>query len=213
MPFALLLALVAMASATLLTYLYDRDAPLPARLCAGACTGFAALGLMGFVLASLTGLTPASLSLTGVLAAAPLLLLARRDWRERVGAGIVETLRAVRLAVVRPGKGATGILVFYLLAALLFWFVFDRAMYQHPGGVFTGVDNNIGDLPFHLSIVTGFAHGANFPPQHTEFAGVRLTYPFMIDFVAAMFVRAGASLEGALFWQNFVLALSLTGLL
>ncbi len=86
-------------------------------------------------------------------------------------------------------------------------------MYQNSVGVFTGVDNNIGDLPFHISIITGFAHGENFPPQHTEFAGVRPTYPFIIDIVAAMFVRAGASLAGALFWQNFVLALALTGLL
>ncbi len=28
-----------------------------------------------------------------------------------------------------------------------------------------------------------------------------------------MFVRAGATLEGALFWENFVLALALVGLL
>ncbi len=214
MPFAFLLALVAITSATLLTYLYDPDALFLSRLCAGACTGFAALGLVGFVIASLIGLTPVSLALTGLLVAAPLVLLARREWRERINVDIVESARVVRAALTRPGRGgATGALIFYLLVALLFWFTFDRAMYQNPGGVFTGVDNNIGDLPFHLSIITGFAHGANFPPQHTEFAGVRLTYPFIIDFVAAMFVRAGASLQGALFWQNFVLALSLTGLL
>ncbi len=34
MPFALLLGLAAIAGATLLTYLYDRDAPLWPRLCA-----------------------------------------------------------------------------------------------------------------------------------------------------------------------------------
>ncbi|MGB8507235.1 MAG: hypothetical protein WCD76_02420, partial [Pyrinomonadaceae bacterium] len=213
MPFALLLALIAIASATLLTYLYDRDASFPARLCAGTCTGFAALGLVGFIVASMLGLNAASLLVTGTLIAAPLLMLGRREWRARVGADIAELLRVVRLSVVRPGKGETGTLIFYLVAALLFWFVFGGAMYENPAGVFTGVDNNIGDLPFHLSIITGFAHGANFPPQDTEFAGVRLTYPFIIDFLAAMFVRAGASLQGALFWQNFVLALSLVGLL
>ena len=86
-------------------------------------------------------------------------------------------------------------------------------MYQTPEGIFTGVDTNLGDLPFHLAVVTGFAHGENFPPQHPEFAGVRLTYPFVVDFVAAMFVRAGATLEGAMFWQSFAMMMSLMGLL
>jgi len=111
------------------------------------------------------------------------------------------------------GKGGAGVLVFYAAAAVLFWLVYARAMYQTPEGIFTGVDTNLGDLPFHLAVVTGFAHGENFPPQHPEFAGVRLTYPFVVDFVAAMFVRAGATLEGSLFWQNFAMMMSLVGLL
>ena len=213
MPFALLLALAAIAGATLLTYLYDRDATFPARLCAGVCTGFAVLGLSGFVVASFIGLNAAALLIAGALAAAPLLLLKKSAVRLLVRADILESVRVVRQAILRPEKGATGALLFYCCAALVLWLVFDRAMYQTAEGVFTGVDNNIGDLPFHLAIITGFAHGENFPPQHPEFAGVRLTYPFMVDFVAAMFVRAGASLQGALFWQNFALALSLTGLL
>ncbi len=213
MPFALLLALVAIAGATLLTYLYDREARLWSRLCAGVCTGWAALGLVGFVLASLLGLTPVALVLAGALTASPLLLLLRKDLRERVRADARESARVLGEAVARPGRGAGAEVLFYIVAALLFWLVFDRAMYVNGGGVFTGVDNNIGDLPFHLSIITGFVYGDNFPPQHPEFAGVKLTYPFIVDFIAAMFVRAGATIQGALFWQNFALALSLTGLL
>src|SRR5829696_982367 len=78
MPFALLLALAAIAGATLLTYLYERDAGLSARLCVGVCTGFAALGLVGFVAASVVGLNAASLTVAGALAGLPLLLLSRR---------------------------------------------------------------------------------------------------------------------------------------
>ncbi|HVF57016.1 MAG TPA: hypothetical protein VM934_12755 [Pyrinomonadaceae bacterium] len=213
MPFALLLALVAVASGTLATYLYDRDATFPARLCTGVCTGLAALGLVGFVVASWVGLTPLSLVVSGALVSSPLLLLSRREWRVRVRADVAKTSGVVRQAVSRPGRGATGTLIFYVAAALLFWFVMGHAMYVSDGGIFTGVDNNLGDLPFHISIISGFTQGENFPPQHTEYAGVRLTYPFLVDFLAAMFVRAGASLEGTLFWQGFVLALSLTGLL
>ncbi|MBV9929160.1 MAG: hypothetical protein JOZ96_29380 [Acidobacteria bacterium] len=208
MPFALLLALAAIAGATVLTYLYDRDASVWSRLCAGVCLGFAALGLVGFVLASLLGMGPLALALAGAVCASPLLLLSASRRRR-----LALDLREGAQAVTRPGEGRAGLLVFYAVAALLFWLVYARAMYQTPEGIFTGVDTNIGDMPFHLAVVTGFAYGENFPPQHPEFAGVRLTYPFVVDFVAAMFVRAGATLEGALFWQNFAMIMSLVGLL
>ncbi|MFL6331886.1 MAG: hypothetical protein ACJ754_00925 [Pyrinomonadaceae bacterium] len=211
MPFALLLALAAIAGATVLTYVYDRDAGIWSRLCAGVCLGFAALGLVGFVLASALGMGPAALALAGVVCGSPLLLLSRTGWRARLAADVREGFGVVGRAA--SGRGGAGVLVFYLVAALLFWLVFARAMYQTADGIFTGVDTNLGDLPFHLAVVTGFAGGENFPPQHPEFAGVRLTYPFVVDFVAAMFVRAGATLEGALFWQNFAMIMSLVGLL
>ena len=38
----------------------------------------------------------------------------------------------------------------------------------------------------------GFVRGQNFPPEHPELAGVRLTYPFGVDLAAAPAVAAGA---------------------
>ncbi|MDQ3917627.1 MAG: hypothetical protein M3348_04050, partial [Acidobacteriota bacterium] len=213
MPFALLLALAATAGATALTYLYEEEALLWSRLCAGVCVGMALLGLAGFVLASRLGMTPLALALAGVLSASPLLLLLRRDLRARAGRDAREGLRVARESFALRRGGAGGVLVFYLAAALVFWFVFAHAMYRDARGIFTGVDTNIGDLPFHLAVVTGFAYGDNFPPQHPEFAGARLTYPFVVDFVTAMFVHAGASLEGAMFWQSFALMSAVVGLL
>lgn len=211
MPFAFLLAVAALCGGTLTTYFYDRDAPFAARLCAGTATGFAALGLVGFILASFFGLTPLTLVVSALITASPLALLLQREWREQAARDASEMWRRVRGEKGRDRK--RGMLVFYAGVALLFWLLFGRVMYVRGGEVFTGVETNLGDLPFHISIITGFAFGDNFPPQHTEFAGVRLTYPFLVDFVAAMFVRAGASLRGALFWENFVLALALVGLL
>ena len=213
MPFALLLALLAVAGATTLTYLYDRGATVWARLCAGVCVGFAALGLVGFVAASWLGMTPAALALAGAVVASPLALLLKRERRARAWADVREGFGGLRLVLARPGKGASASLVFYVAAALLFWHVCGRTMYEEESGVFTGIDTNIGDLPFHIAVISGFAHGENFPPQHPEFAGVRLTYPFVVDFVTAMFVRAGATLRGALFWQNYATMMALVGLL
>ena len=62
-------------------------------------------------------------------------------------------------------------------------------------------------------MVSSFAFGENFPPEHPHLAGARLTYPFVADFIAAMFMRTGMSLSGAFFIENYVLGLALVGLL
>jgi hypothetical protein len=213
MPFALLLALAVIGGATTLTYFYDRGAPLWWRLSAGVCVGFAALGLSGFVLASFGGMTPWVLATAGAVAGSPLLLLLKGVWRERVRADAARAAGALRAVVERPGRNGGGTLVMFVALAAVFWLVFANAMYRDGRGVFTGLDTNIGDLPFHVALVTGFAHGENFPPEHPEMAGVKLTYPFVADFVTAMLVGAGSTLEGAFFWQGFLTMLALAGLL
>lgn len=213
MVLALSLTLIATLGGALASYLYDEDAPIGARLCAGACTGLAALGLLGFIFASLLGLALPAIALAAVAAATPFALLKNDNLRATVSADVLEALRRSRRAVLRPSWSAIGSFIFYALVAALLWTVFERALFELPDGVYTGVQNNYGDLPFHLSVITSFARGENFPPQDPTFAGVRFTYPFLSDFVAAMFVRGGASLRGAMFVENFVLALSLVGLL
>jgi hypothetical protein len=213
MLFALALALVAMAGGAALTYLFDEDAPLVARLCMGACIGFAALGLFGFILASFFGFTSFALILTAAVVAAPLVLVAERKRRAQVSADFHTAARGLHRAVLHPTRRTTVYAVFYAFIVLVLWLVFDRAMIELPDGIYTGVQNNYGDLPFHLSIITSFTDGANFPPEDPTFAGARFTYPFVADFVAACFVRAGASLRQAMLLENFLLALSFVGLL
>src|SRR5258705_3930980 len=86
-------------------------------------------------------------------------------------------------------------------------------MIQDNKGISTGLLNNFGDLPFHLSVITGFAYGQNFPPDDPTYSGVRFTYPFLSDFVSAIFVRCGADLRQSMFIENFMLALAFVGLL
>jgi uncharacterized membrane protein YhaH (DUF805 family) len=108
---------------------------------------------------------------------------------------------------------AAGYFLFYAVSAVLLWLIFDRALLELPTGIYTGVLNNYGDLPFHLSVITRFAFGQNFPPEDPTFAGVRFTYPFITDFISAMFVRAGASLRGSMFIENWILGIALVGVL
>ena len=91
--------------------------------------------------------------------------------------------------------------------------VFNRAVFERPDGIYTGVMNNLGDLPLHLQVINSFAQGNNLPPQDPTFAGVRFAYPFLVDFLAAMLVRAGAGVIFAMWLQNMVMAMALVGLL
>jgi hypothetical protein len=108
---------------------------------------------------------------------------------------------------------AVGYVSFYGAVAAVLVLVFANAMYTQADGIYTGVANDLGDLPFHLQVTSGFLYGHNFPPEHPEFAGVRFAYPFLCDFLTAMLAGAGAPLSSAMFLQNLLLALAMVGLL
>ncbi|HEY6232049.1 MAG TPA: hypothetical protein VIW64_12380 [Pyrinomonadaceae bacterium] len=211
---SLVLVLLVTAAGTFASYLYDDDANLAARLCAGACTGIAALGLFGFVLASFLGLTPPAILLTlVVILALPIFVLSNRDRRMFVQDDLRRTTRTLRRGLNKPELIPWAYTIFYLVVAAILWRVFQRAVIETPEGLYTGVLNNFGDLPFHLSVITGFSFGNNFPPQDPTYAGVRFTYPFLTDFISAIFVRCGADLRQSMFIENFIVALAFVGLL
>src|SRR5689334_20573989 len=188
---SLLLALLVTFSGTVVTYLYDENASLGARLCTGLCLGLAAFGLIGFVVASFIGLSGVAILISTAICCSPIAILTDARHRER----LIRDFNAVTRKLSDPGSASIGYAAFYLLIALVLWKVFDRAVIVDEHGLSTGLLNNFGDLPFHISVITGFAYGNNFPPEDPTFAGVRFTYPFMSDFISAMFLRCGADLR------------------
>lgn len=213
MILSLALSLIAVASGALLTYTYEDDAPLAVRLCSGACIGFGAMGLIGFILASFFGLNFATLFLTLVIIAAPLSLLIDEARRRAVNTQINQAIAATSRAISKPDRWAIINFVFYAVVVVSMWLIFSRALLEKSDGMYTGVLNNYGDLPFHLSVITRFAFGQNFPPEDPTFAGVRFTYPFITDFVSAMFVRAGSSLRDSMFIENWIVGVASVGVL
>jgi hypothetical protein len=205
---SLVLVLLATVSGTLASYLYDDGASLAARISGGACAGLAFLGLVGFVFSSFLGLTPVTILLTAAVLASSFLILVDKDRQQSVKADLAAASHAIR----NPDRVTLGYAAFYLAISILFWRVFDRAVIESPAGIFTGLLNNFGDLPFHVSVITSFAWGNNFPPQDPTYAGVPFTYPFLTDFVSAVFVRCGASLRESMFIENFVVAVAFVGL-
>jgi len=210
---SLALALLVIFSGTLATYLYDDDAPFQARLCSGACLGITALSLLGFVFSSLLGLTGTTVLLSALVCSLPLALLAKETYSVQFQKDLSGVSQTIRRLTSKPDAVSIGYVVFYVVTALVLWQVFSKAMIQDSEGVSTGLLNNFGDLPFHLSVITGFAYGNNFPPEDPTYAGVRFTYPFLSDFASAMFVRTGSDLRESMFIENFILAISFVGLL
>jgi hypothetical protein len=208
MTVSLLLALLVTLSGTIATYLYDDNATLGARLCSGACLGLAALSLAGFVVASIIGLSGVAVLLSAAICCSPLALFTDAAIGKRFKQDLQNALRSVS----NPTATSAGYFLFYLAIALVFWKVFDRAVIEDNTGLSTGLLNNYGDLPFHISVITSFAYGNNFPPEDPTYAGVRFTYPFASDFISAMFLRCGADLRQSMFVENFLLAISFVGL-
>lgn len=214
MVISLALVLLVTGGGTLLTYLYDEGCAFAARLCAGACIGIASLGLIGFVFASFLGLTPLSILLTAlVVGVLPLLTLRNRSRRRAVQQDLRSVRRSFGQLLSHPSELPLGSIFFYVAVAVILFQVFSRAMIVVPEGVYTGLLNNFGDLPFHISVITSFVYGNNYPPEDPTYAGVRFTYPFLTDFVSAIFVRCGADLRWSMFLENFMVALAFVGLL
>jgi hypothetical protein len=210
---ALGLTLIAIASGAVLTYTWEGDEPLASRLCAGTCIGFALMGLICLLLALVIGLTSVTLALTALLMATPLAMLKSPQIRSRLDQDFTQATQSISRAASRPNTWGLIYFLFYATVAIVMWLIFSRAMFEKPDGIYTGVLNNYGDLPFHLSVITRFAFGQNFPPEDPTFAGARFTYPFMTDLISAMFLRGGASLRDSLFIENYAIGVALVGVL
>lgn len=205
---ALALVLLAIAAGAVVSYAYDDDASLVARLGYGAATGTAALGLVGFPVAEFAGIGPGTV-VAAVVVPLPLLALARPAVRARVRSQF-----AAERATLGAGRGwrdfrTFGPVVYAVVVAVFLIVVFDRVLFSNGGALYTGYVNNLGDLPFHMQITASFVHGQNFPPEDPIYAGTGFAYPYLSDFLAAMLVNLGASMRDALLVQNLTLAAAL----
>src|SRR3981189_3593287 len=152
MILAITLALVVTAAGAIATYIYDEGASLGARLCTGACIGLAAFGLIAFVLAMVLGLTPKSIAIATILTASPFVLLLNPDRRRQVTGDVETAASAIHRFVIHPTGPTVVYFLYYGAVAVVMWLLFNRAMIVKPEGIYTGVLNNFGDLPFHLSV-------------------------------------------------------------
>ncbi|MBO0724604.1 MAG: hypothetical protein J2P52_03310 [Blastocatellia bacterium] len=173
----------------------------PTRMAIGSVLGMAALSWVAFLTALPYGLNAISIGATVAIFAIGLAIQIRFIGRGR----IVDALRQCEMSL-------GGAVYYAAWTALLAW-LFSRVVMFYPDGMHTAPANNYGDLPFHFSVITSFAYGENLPPQNPILAGMKFTYPFLIDFLTAFFIRCGADWRSAFFVENIALALGLVRLI
>jgi hypothetical protein len=205
--FACTLLTVAIVGGSLLTFLYQGPSSLALRLVMGACTGVTLLATFGFVLSAFLGLTVTSLAASAGLMLLPFLLLVKRRYRQQLREELRSAFQHIR------EKKILWTILLYACLALVLGLVFGRNMVERPEGIYTEVSNNLGDLPFHLQVISSLVYGKNIPVEDPTYTGARFTYPVLADFLTAMLVWAGAPVAAAMWMQNMLLALALTGLL
>ncbi len=160
--------------------------------------GLVGLSWVGFLCALIGGLNWVTISVTTAIWVIAGIILLRMH-----GRGIEKTQRKPRLLDVAP----------YFVWLVFFCWLFSRVIMIEADGLHTAPANNYGDLAFHFSVVTSFAEGDNFPPRNPIFYGLKFTYSFLIDFLAAFFHKAGANWAAAFFLPNLILTLALVGLI
>jgi len=199
--FIISISLLAIANGALLTLPVIEKTQSATRIAIGSVIGIAALSWIAFLTALALGLNAISIGITVGILAIGLAIQIRFIGRERIG----DALRDFEISL-------SGVIYYAAWTSLLAW-LFARVVMFYPDGMHTAPANNYGDLPFHFSAITSFAYGENLPPQTPIFAGMKFTYPFLIDYLTAFFIRCGADWRSGFFVENIALSLALVHLI
>lgn len=205
MLFSILFIILISFGALGLTYLLTNDRPLMQRLAMACIIGTAVFGTVGFLAASIFGLTTVAVVIAFVVTASPLVVF-RDQTHLKIFKHDIAKAKG-KIVGASPRKALR--FVYYAFFLILFALFFDRAMVLNGIEIFTGGSNNLGDLPYHLGAITSFLEIPSFPPDNPNFAGAKFTYPFIADLVTAMFVRLGSGVREAMLVQNVAWAFSL----
>ena len=82
------------------------------------------------------------------------------------------------------------------LTLLAIWLQYSHVMRVDSAGNWRVGQSTYGDLPMHLSFVTGLI-GKKFPADYPFYPGARLSYPFLTDSLSSTFYLLGCSLQAA----------------
>lgn len=145
----------------------------------GAVLGLTVFTTVAYILSTLLPLLPATWVTLLVMAGGVVGLLI---WRRQAAWATWQALPLDRTAVI-----------IFLVTLAFFSLIAPKLLISRPDGLYTGIINAYGDIAWHMANITAFTEGQSVPPENPIFAGTRLTYPFLTNFLSAMLLGSGAS--------------------
>jgi len=201
MPLSPVFIIVSIVFGFAITLLLKEKLLLEERIFYGILIGFASSTWIGFIESLYFGLDTKTIIITSsVLLLSTLLILYITFFKRK---------HAFSYKAISQSEVLLPILILICIFLPLFYILFSRVILWKVGGLYTGLAYNLGDLPYHWSIVNSFLFGENFPPEHTLFNGYPLRYYFLSDFFTALLIKSGLSQWSAYTFQGVVLSIVL----
>lgn len=76
-----------------------------------------------------------------------------------------------------------------IFICLIFSYLSSQLLISKEGELYVQPVHSYGDISLHLSIISSFAYGKNFPPENPNLAGTPISYPFLMDYITAIFIN------------------------
>ncbi len=212
MTFVVLFIIISIITGFLLTYLLSARYSIFERVAYGTVIGLGLHTWIVYLFSLLWGLQLKSLYISAILLivlCSVILIIKWTSFKEKIISEIQDIKNDFLLNKV---SYYVHIAVFSFFTTI-FWRLFYRTIIWKKDGMYIGLPNNYGDLPLHLAYITSFVWGNNIPPQDPSFAGEKLVYPFLSDFLSAIFLKLGLDFRDILFIPGLLLTVAFYSIL
>ncbi|MFN3533668.1 MAG: hypothetical protein ACK41Q_14390, partial [Candidatus Brocadia sp.] len=212
MTFVILFIIISIITGFLLTYFLSARYSIFERAAYGAVIGLGLHTWIVYLFSLLCGLQFKSLYISSILLivlCSVILIIKWTSFKEKIVSEIQDIKDDFLLNKI---SYYVHIAVFSFFTTI-FWRLFCRTIIWKKESMYIGLPNNYGDLPLHLAYITSFVWGNNIPPQDPAFAGEKLVYPFLADFLSAIFLKLGLDFRDILFIPGLLLTVVFYGIL
>ncbi len=167
----------------LVTYFFSLELFFETRIAAGALIGIIIFGILMLVISYFLGLNFLGLIIFVVIINffSIKYLLKKNIWK----------IQAEWLDLKSRFHKLSWKLFFLFIGVFIpiFGYLAFQLLTFNNGRYFVQPLHSYGDISLHLSIISSFAFGNNFPPESPILSGTKISYPFLIDFITAIFVN------------------------
>ena len=207
MAFVILFIIISIITGFLLTYFLSARYSIFERVAYGTVIGLGLHTWIVYLFSYLWGLSGKSIYLSAALLvtlSSVILIFKWSSFKEKI---TTEAIDIKTDFLLNKTSYFAHIAVFSFFTTI-FWRLFYRTILWKKDGMYVGLTNNYGDLPLHLAYITSFVWGDNIPPQDPSFAGEKLVYPFLADFLSAVFLKLGLDFRDMLFIPGLLLTVA-----